>query len=258
MDELEIMLDKQRQNITDYDEVKHIRFNNICEKFTVQEGKREFIATITTNDVDRDGDIVEPGGIDLKHFKDNPVIFFNHSSYDLPIGKALWLKRFNSDGRSGLVGKGRISGGTDKANDVFALMQDGILTTTSIGFGVKESREPTDEEIKSAPNLRRVITKSQLFEFSIVGIPANTSATIEAVSKMPAWMQEETEAKLEIIEEEEQHTELTDVVKLQEPVDLEELVDLGDDLGPTREEIAQKATEDAVEIHEVKVLGRVT
>ena len=258
MDELQKMADNQQSIVDDCDEIKHVSFSNVCNKFTVENGKREFIATISTNDLDRDGDIVDPEGIAFKGFEKNPVVLLNHDRYSLPIGKATWIKRFSRDGQSGLVAKGRIAKGTDKANDVFALMQEGILTPTSIGFGVRESRPPSDEEQKDAPKLRRVITRAEMFEFSIVGIPSNSNATVEVVSKMPAWMRpESSDVDLQTIEDKEKEIDLVDVVKLTEPVSLEALVPL-EDAPMTEEEIAKQSAEDGAELYEVKVLGRVT
>ena len=45
-----------------YEEIKHLKLSNVCNKFTVQNGEREFVATITTDEVDRDGDRVDPTG----------------------------------------------------------------------------------------------------------------------------------------------------------------------------------------------------
>ena len=241
-----------------YEEIKHLKLSNVCNKFTVQNGEREFVATITTDEVDRDGDRVDPSGIDLTNFKDNPVILFNHDRWELPIGKAQWIKRFSNDGTRGLVAKGVISDKTDKAVDVFNLMQEGILSKVSIGFGVKQMREPTEDEVKSSPQLRRVITKSELFEFSVVGLPANTGASIDAVSKYPAWMRDEVVLQPDVeLESSVDLEEQEDFVKLQEAVELETIVKLTD--APlSQEEIVAQAVKDGVDLFEVRVLGRVT
>ena len=46
----------------------------------------DFMAS--TNDVDREQEVIDPKGWDLKNFKNNPVILWAHSATDLPIGKA--------------------------------------------------------------------------------------------------------------------------------------------------------------------------
>ena len=240
-----------------YSEIKHLSFANACNKFTVQNGEREFVATITTDQVDRDGDRVDPAGIDLANFKTNPVILFNHDRFELPIGKASWIKRFSGDEGNGIVAKGVISEKTEKANDVFNLMQEGILSKVSIGFGVKQMREPTEDETKSSPALRRVITKSELFEFSVVGLPSNTGANIEAVSKVPAWLRGAVLEDEDLIDPAVDLADMAVPVKLYDPVALETLVQLTD-APMSREEIAAQATKDGIELYEVRVLGRVT
>jgi len=240
-----------------YSEIKHLSFANACNKFTVQNGEREFVATITTDQVDRDGDRVDPAGIDLANFKTNPVILFNHDRFELPIGKASWIKRFSGDGGNGIVAKGIISEKTEKANDVFNLMQEGILSKVSIGFGVKQMREPTEDETKSSPALRRVITKSELFEFSVVGLPSNTGASIEAVSKVPAWMRGAVLEDEDLLDPAVDLENVPEFVKFYEPVEMETVVELIE-APMSEEEIAKQAAREGVELYEVRVLGRVT
>jgi hypothetical protein len=135
-------------------------------------------------------------------------------------------------------------------------MQQGVLTKTSIGFSIKEAREPNEDERKKNKNLRRVITKSELYEFSVVAIPANTGATIEQVSKYPDWIKPELkEIEIKEIEETETEIDMIPVVKLQEPVMLDELVELKE--VETAEDVANDAAKVAVDLHEVKNLGRV-
>ena len=249
-----------KSNIDSYEEVTHKTFNgSTLSKFHTEEGQREFIATITTNQVDRDGDVIDPKGIDIKNFLANPVIMLNHESWELPIGQAMWTRRFSEQGKSGILAKGRITGKTDRGNEAFGLMQDGILTQTSIGFGIKQggAREPTPDESKSFPGIKRMITKSELFEFSIVGIPANTDAVISQVSKManvPDWLGlEVADVNLKGIEEE--AVELEEAVTLVAPVELNKHFKMERVL--TETEIADQAKKNMVDLHEVTVLGKV-
>ena len=239
-----------------YDEMVIKTYSDVVNKFTVQDGNREFVATISTDDVDRDGDIIDPKGIDLKNYKDNPIILLQHEAWDLPIGKATTIQKFTNGGRSGIMAKGLIAEGTQRAEEAFSLMQQGILSKTSIGFGIVDSREPTDEERKSKKGLKRVITKSEMYEFSIVAIPSNTSASIEQVSKYPDWLRPEPkQIEINEIEEKEEVIDMTPVVALHEPVSLEELVEIKE--VETAEQVAAQATKEAVALYEVKKLGKV-
>jgi HK97 family phage prohead protease len=244
----------------EYIETKTNKYEGTLSKFSVQEGKREFIATITTNRVDRDGDVVDPKGMDIKKFQENPVIFLNHEAWELPIGKAEWLRK-NTDGNggSGIMAKGFISEKTDRAIEAFGLMQDGILTTTSIGFGISPggAREPNEGEIKAFPGIKRMITKSELFEFSIVGIPSNTDAVIQQVSKaskLPDWLGvSENMVNISDIEEDVETKDMVEIKELVETEDVVEITDLVD-----IEKVAQEAKEQTIELHEITALGRVT
>ena len=120
----------------------------------------------STNSVDRVGDVIthdawtKSGGLD--NFKNNPIILFNHN-YDKPIGKATSMDVTNS----GLELGARIS---KSAGEIKDLIKDGVLGAFSVGFRVKDAdyNEETDGfEIKDA----------ELFEVSVVSVPANQAAT---------------------------------------------------------------------------------
>ena len=120
----------------------------------------------STNSIDRVGDTInhdawtKSGGLD--NFKNNPIILFNHN-YDKPIGKATTMDITDS----GLELGARIS---KSAGEIKDLIKDGVLGAFSVGFRVKDAeyKEETDGfEIKDA----------ELFEVSVVSVPANQTAT---------------------------------------------------------------------------------
>ncbi|MBU2177581.1 MAG: hypothetical protein KJ556_21015, partial [Gammaproteobacteria bacterium] len=51
-------------------------------------GERQYEFTASTADQDRDGEVIDVSGWDLKNFKKNPVIMFAHDYRTLPIGRA--------------------------------------------------------------------------------------------------------------------------------------------------------------------------
>ena len=120
----------------------------------------------STNSIDRVGDTIshdawtKSGGLD--NFKNNPIILFNHN-YDKPIGKATTMDITDN----GLELGARIS---KSAGEIKDLIKDGVLGAFSVGFRVKDAeyKEETDGfEIKDA----------ELFEVSVVSVPANQTAT---------------------------------------------------------------------------------
>tara|TARA_R100000808_G_scaffold1045_1_gene4967 strand:+ start:1510 stop:2286 length:777 start_codon:yes stop_codon:yes gene_type:complete len=258
MDKLQNMRDNLMHDCHGYEEEVRKTHTGTLTKFHTAEGQREFVATISTNQVDRDGDVIDPRGIDIKNFQANPVIMLNHESWELPIGQALWVRRFTENGKSGLLAKGKITDKTERAREAFGLMQDGVLTQTSIGFGIRPggAREPNDEELKRFPGVKRMIVKSELFEFSVVGIPANTDAVVQQVSKMssvPDWLGVEPAAvDLAPVAKD---VDIMDPLCILEPVYVEEPLEINRVL--TEEEIRKQAEKEATEIYEVNVLGKV-
>ena len=119
----------------------------------------------STNDTDRAGDVIEKeawekGGLD--NYTNNPVVLFNHD-YNRPIGRATGLE---TDDR-GL----RITANISKsAGDVTNLVKEGILRALSVGFRVKDA-----DYIEETDGLK--ISDAELFEVSVVSVPANQAAT---------------------------------------------------------------------------------
>jgi HK97 family phage prohead protease len=148
----------------------------------VNVGKREVLAVISTDAIDRDNEVVSPKGMRKRNFAGNPVVMVNHDYTSLPIGKALWVK---SDGNR-VLAKYVISDKTELARDVFSLLQDGILSAHSIGFISHYASKPTTKEVNERADLKgaKLIHRDwELTEFSVVGIPANPEALTLAVSK---------------------------------------------------------------------------
>jgi HK97 family phage prohead protease len=119
----------------------------------------------STTDTDRAGDVIEKeawekGGLD--NYTNNPVVLFNHD-YNRPIGRATGLE---TDDR-GL----RITANISKsAGDVTNLVKEGILRALSVGFRVKDA-----DYIEETDGLK--ISDAELFEVSVVSVPANQAAT---------------------------------------------------------------------------------
>ena len=119
----------------------------------------------STNDTDRAGDVIdkeawEKGGLD--NFSNNPIILFNHD-YNRPIGRATGLE---TDDR-GLKLTANIS---KSAGDVTNLVKEGILRAFSVGFRVRNA-----DYIEETDGLK--ISDAELFEISVVSVPANQAAT---------------------------------------------------------------------------------
>lgn len=98
----------------------------------------------------------------LQNYKNNPIIlaYHNHSK---PIGKAIELETTDL----GLKIKARISPG---AGDVYTLIKDGILSTFSVGFMIKDANYDSATETY-------FINDVELTEISVVSVPCNQDST---------------------------------------------------------------------------------
>lgn len=121
-----------------------------------------FRMVISTDDVDRHGEIVVQEGISLERYLENPVVLWGHDSYSHPVGitQKLFLE---SDGtRRKTIAEGKFAP-TEEGQILRKLYDAKILNTSSIGF------IPTEYEGNK-------ITKCELLEWSFVCIPANPFA----------------------------------------------------------------------------------
>lgn len=142
----------------------------VCDKALDAESyTAEF--TITTGDVDRQGDTVAVAGWQFARFLQNPVVAWQHDYAIPPIGKTLLLTQETARIRARL----QFDAEDPFARKIFAKVQAGFLNAVSVGFiplHWEWSKDPAREygwDISSA----------ELLEISIVSIPANASALID-------------------------------------------------------------------------------
>jgi len=120
-----------------------------------------FEVVITSEDVDRYGEIVAADGIDITAYMQNPVVLWGHSHFTLPIGICTDIRREGTK----TIAKGRFApeAANPFAQQIRRLYDAGIVRATSIGFIVKKMVD-------------NVITECELIEFSFVSVPANPAA----------------------------------------------------------------------------------
>ena len=162
-----------------YDE-KEVR--DLCKAAGIEylEGYEARVATfiISTEDVDRDSDIVKQAGIDKDDYMKNPVIMFAHNSRSLPIGATLKVWQSNKQTKAlALIYDDRVDS-TGLSETIFRMVKAGALRGASIGFSTKEARYPTDDEIKQykMDPWGVIFEKVSMHEWSICSIPANQNA----------------------------------------------------------------------------------
>jgi len=176
-----------------------------CEVKKVGERQYEFTASTSTQD--RDGEVIDAAGWDLKNFKKNPVIMYAHDYRSLPIGKAsrVWLSKGTLKNTVEFPPEGTY----EFADIVERLVDTGYLKTESVGFIPKKWEDGDGEK---AP--RRTYTKQELLEISIVPVPSNpdalrnavdegiiTTKQFEAITKTEEVVDEDTNDSEEIVKD---------------------------------------------------------
>ena len=167
----------EKQNLPELPE--NLLRKQFIAKVEADDDERTVTAVISTNEIDRDGEIILPSGAELENYLKNPVVLWAHSYGTPPIARTLWMKQ----GRKAITAKIKFAD-TDRAEEVYQLFKGGFMKAFSIGFIPKDSHTPTPEEIKKKPELadaRRIFDKWELLEFSAVPVPANPSALATAV-----------------------------------------------------------------------------
>jgi len=137
-------------------------------------GDRNYEFTASTSTQDRDGEVIDAKGWDLKNFKKNPVIMYAHDYRSLPIGRAskVWL----TGGKLKNTVEFPPEGTYEFADIVERLVDTGYLKTESVGFIPKKWEDGDGEK---AP--KRTYTKQELLEISLVPVPSNPDALRNAV-----------------------------------------------------------------------------
>lgn len=109
-------------------------------------------------------------GIDLSDFSKNPLAFYNHNTYDLPIGK--WENIRIEKGQ--LLGDFVPDERDEEAMEIWNKIEGGFLNACSIGIKTVECS--ADPKFLMPGQTYETVTKSQLRECSIVNIPSNKNA----------------------------------------------------------------------------------
>jgi len=147
---------------------------------SLNEEKKTAVFVMSTSDPDRHTDIVDQETWILDYFVTNPSFYFQHESYDFPIGKWLkvWLENDpNNAGKKMLVGEAEFATEIyDKAQLAWDMVKGGYMNMCSVGF--IPHRVEYDETKDCF-----VLYDCELLECSLVGTGSNRRALVrDAVS----------------------------------------------------------------------------
>jgi hypothetical protein len=193
------MLDKQAQAIDQLlktlpkDEAFRYRKSAQFKLTELMTGERTDVSWISTQDVDRVGDVVIAAGMDDSHYRLNPLVTLGHEYDTMPVGKSQWRKR-DKDGS--LVGVKAKTVYPKRPDDwpgeewdpdyAWSLVKADLLRGKSIGFLPLEVHSPKPEEIKKNPewaNATLIIDKWLLLEYACCFLPIQQHAVVIEVGK---------------------------------------------------------------------------
>lgn len=154
--------------------MKTNRAYSLLEIKAVKEDERVIRGVATTPTPDRLGDIVEPLGVSFK----NPLpLLWQHRSSE-PVGTV----KFSKPTKNGIEFEaslpavedaGRLK---DRIDEAWQSVKLGLVRAVSIGFRAKEYSYMDDGGIR--------FMESEVFELSLVTIPANAEATIQSIKSI--------------------------------------------------------------------------
>ena len=152
---------------------------------------------ISDDSVDRYGDIVRPKGMDKKAYRNNPVVLWGHEYFNPNVGNSLkeWVES-NKVKSVGQFIEGRLY---PFADFVYEMLKAGHFRAVSIGF------IPTETTVRKSEGenprfLGYEFKKWELLEYSVVTVPANANALVEAksagidVSPFKSWAEKVLDA----------------------------------------------------------------
>lgn len=166
-----------------------LKFKFFTNKLDIKKEKDSGLWAIrgyaATSDLDRQNDIISPEALKkaTKHLLENTTVFYEHEHNQYPVGRVLnagvdkgglWIEV--------LVSK--------TAEQVWTLIQEKILNSFSIGGKVINQ-----EKVKEEKKEYNLITDIELFEVSIVGLPANPNARFSIMKSIQEAYKEDNNCK---------------------------------------------------------------
>lgn len=146
---------------------------------SIDSNKKTATFVMSTENIDRHGDVIDQASWNLKYFKQSPMFFFQHRSDEFPIGK--WLSvGFENDpenpGKQMLVGTAEFRTEFEDAARAFRHVEEGDMSAVSVGF--IPHRVEYDEERDCF-----ILYDCELLECSLVGVGSNRQALVKTADE---------------------------------------------------------------------------
>jgi len=246
---------KKKIPVENFGEKKFYFQTNFNEVEKAKDKDGDAVGTIirgyaSTNDTDRVNDIIEPEAFadSVKGaYADNPIVLFQHK-YDEPIGKATSLQ---------IDSKGLYIEAMIVDDKIEPKLQAGILKAFSVGFRpIKEIYKTADGRLLDPDNwddldriiwddtVIRIIKEVELFEISIVSVPANATALFSLSKSVENYFDERKRLLID---------KLKTMPKPKEEKKADEKIEEKDGVAAAQNEEAEKAEEKTDENDSEKV-----
>lgn len=184
---------------------------------TIKEGERAAVRLISTANLDRDGEILIPKGVELDDFRQSPSVLYAHDYKGLPIGSDQWIKIVPQ----GIMAKTAYAK-HQFAEDVYQCVKDEHLRSNSVGFipvdfhsmdtdkeGFSQCQDVLEKEYGIPRDVsgkaKTIYSKWILLEHSDVPVASNAQSLNIAVSKGVLNLQSERlkkDLEVEVIKDE--------------------------------------------------------
>ena len=161
---------------------------------------RSAMFVMTTEEEDRYRDIVRIAGMDLDAFLANPVVLPFHNSRTMPVGQWEDVTKIDKgrpkriEGRAVFPAEGEMA----MADEVAKGIQLGLLRGASIGFMPRQVEDRYEDNGDRKRWLGWDIVESELFECSIVAVPANPRTLVRDLGGDEAQARRVLEETLDI------------------------------------------------------------
>lgn len=154
----------------------------------LDKGAMSATCILATSGQDREGDIIDVAGVDFTIHKGNPVAMLDHGVYyPLPIGlcrnpgTGAYLVQKNVEAGE-ITETTYFSQRSEMAEQVYALIDEGIINANSIGFDPVETT-PIGGRRQHGKEGPKIVHKANLIEVTWTPLPVNPEAVRAALAK---------------------------------------------------------------------------
>jgi len=149
-----------------YKDLRKLAFSS--KKVDSNESERAIVHYISTNSIDRGGDVVNQYGIITDEYdQSKKTVLFGHD-FNMPIGRNMW----NKPDEKGVLSK-TVFSKTAFADDIYTMHKEDILGNWSIGFRIAEDEGDEKAATYDTKTGIMYINKWKLHEYSSVSVAMN-------------------------------------------------------------------------------------